>query len=39
MTRKKDYRLTDAGVKAIAKQSTTTKVSYAEETVQVNLVN
>jgi len=27
MTRKKDYRLTDAGVKAIAKQSTPTKVT------------
>ena len=27
MTRKQDYRLTDAGVKAIAKQSTPTKVT------------
>lgn len=27
MTRRQDYRLTDAGVKAIAKQSTPTKVT------------
>ena len=27
MTERKDYRLTDAGVKAIAKQSTPTKVT------------